>query len=323
MKNKILVIGAGSWGTAIADILAKKNKSVDIWTRNIKISDEINNKNTNKKYFKKIKLQKNLNSISGAFDTSQYSYIFYVLPAGKFEHFIKNYLINQKINNFTICSKGLSTNGQLISVVAKAYLKFKNLYILSGPSFAEEVIKGLPTALSVSSNSSPLPLGKLFKGTNIRIYYSKNYKTLEVLGVIKNIYAIGAGIIDALSLGENARAAYIARCIAEIQFILKNSQFDNKQILTLGGIGDLILTCSSKKSRNYSFGYNFINSKNQNMNSQNKKTIEGLNSIFLINKNLELNINNLPILKSISNIVNGKPSNLEINKLFSRKFKYE
>ena len=323
MKNKILVIGAGSWGTAIADILAKKNKSVDIWTRNIKISDEINNKNTNKKYFKKIKLQKNLNSISGAFDTSQYSYIFYVLPAGKFEHFIKNYLINQKINNFTICSKGLSTNGQLISVVAKAYLKFKNLYILSGPSFAEEVIKGLPTALSVSSNSSPLPLGKLFKGTNIRIYYSKNYKTLEVLGVIKNIYAIGAGIIDALSLGENARAAYIARCIAEIQFILKNSKFDNKQILTLGGIGDLILTCSSKKSRNYSFGYNFINSKNKNTNIQNKKTIEGLNSIFLINRNLELNINDLPILKSISNIVNGKPSNLEINKLFSRKFKYE
>ena len=85
----------------------------------------------------------------------------------------------------------------------------------------------------------------------------------------------------------------------------------------------MILTCSSKKSRNYSFGYNFINSKNKNTNSQNKKTIEGLNSIFLINKNLELNINNLPILKSISNIVNGKPSNLEINKLFSRKFKYE
>ncbi|MDA9658065.1 hypothetical protein N9T39_00310 [bacterium] len=323
MKNKILIIGAGSWGTAIANTLAKENKVVDIWTRNLKISHEINKKNTNKKYFKKIKLQKNLNAISGAFDISEYFYIFYVLPAGQFEYFIKNYLNTQIINNFIICSKGLSTKGQLISVVAKTYLKLKNLYILSGPSFAEEVIKGLPTALSISSNRSPLPLGKLFKGTNIRIYYSKNYKTLEVLGVIKNIYAIGAGIIDSLCLGENARAAYIARCIVEIQFILKNSKLDKKQILTLGGVGDLILTCSSKKSRNYSFGYNLINLKNKNMNYQNKKTIEGLNSIFLINKNLELDINNLPILKSISNIVNGKPSHLEINKLFSRKFKYE
>ena len=323
MKNKILVIGAGSWGTAIADVLSKQHKGVDIWARNLKISHEINKKNTNKKYFKNIKLHRNLNAISGVLDVRKYSYIFYVLPAGQFEYFIKNNLNSQKINNLIICSKGLSANGQLISSIAKANLKVKKLFILSGPSFAEEVIKGLPTALSVSSNGSPLPLGKLFKGTNIRIYYSKNYKTLEVLGVIKNIYAIGAGIIDALRLGENARAAYIARCIAEIQFILKNSKLDNKQILTLGGVGDLILTCSSKKSRNYSFGYNLINSKNKNMNHQNKKTIEGLNSIFLINKNLDLDINNLPILKSISNIVNGKPSNLEINKLFSRKFKYE
>ncbi len=323
MKNKILVIGAGSWGTAIADVLSKLHKGVDIWARNLKISHEINKKNTNKKYFKNIKLHRNLNAISGVLDVRKYSYIFYVLPAGQFEYFIKNNLNSQKINNLIICSKGLSANGQLISSIAKANLKVKKLFILSGPSFAEEVIKGLPTALSVSSNGSPLPLGKLFKGTNIRIYYSKNYKTLEVLGIIKNIYAIGAGIIDSLHLGENARAAYIARCIAEIQFILKNSKFDNKQILTLGGIGDLILTCSSKKSRNYSFGFNLVNLKSKNMNYQTKKTIEGLNSIFLINKNLELDINNLPILKSIINIVNGKAPNLEISKLLSRKFRYE
>ena len=323
MSKKLLIIGAGSWGTAIANILAKKNKHVDLWARNIKICEEINKKNTNTRYFKKIKLHNELKSISGSFKANNYSYIFYALPALHFNSFIENYLNNQKINNLIICSKGLSSNGQLISVVAGNYLKFKKLFILSGPSFAKESIEGLPTALSISGNSSPLSIGKLFKGTNIRIYYSKNYKTLEVLGVIKNIYAIGAGIIDALRLGENARAAYIARCIAEIQFILKNFKFDNQQILTLGGIGDLILTCSSKKSRNYSFGYNLIISKNKNMKNQKKKTIEGLNSIFLINKNLELDINNLPILKSISNIVNGKPSNLEINKLFSRKFKYE
>ncbi len=323
MKKKILVIGAGSWGTAMANTLAKVNKEVTIWARNSKLSEEISKHNTNKKYFKTFKLNKNLKSISGNFIAKDYSFIFYVLPASKFDEFIDSYLTGQKIQNFIICSKGLSANGQLLSSIASIKLTYKSIYILSGPSFSHEVIKNLPTALSVSSDSSPSTIGKIFRGTNIRIYYSKNFKTLEILGIIKNIYAIGAGIIDALSLGENARSSYVVRCAAEIQFILKNSKFDNTQILTLGGIGDLILTCSSKKSRNYSFGYNFIFSKVKNLNFKSKRTIEGLHSISLINKNFELDIKNLPILKSIISIIQGKEPKKVINGLFSRKFKYE
>ena len=233
-------------------------------------------------------------------------------------------MANQKIKNFIICSKGFSESGKLISEIATKSLNITKIFILSGPSFAKEVITGMPTALSLASNNQkPLQTSALFKDTNIRIYYSNNIKTLEVLGVVKNIYAIGAGILEAMKLGENARASFITRCASEMQFMLKQSNLNDQKILSLAGIGDLVLTCSSTKSRNFSFGKKFIFMQSAKNLSKNKTTIEGLNSIMTIKKVLNLNLKDLPILTSIINVIKGKSVKNEVNNLLRRKFKYE
>ena len=247
-----------------------------------------------------------------------------MLPASQFENFSQSYLANQKIKNFIICSKGLSESGKLLSEIATKSLNITKIFILSGPSFAKEVIAGMPTALSLASNNQkPLQTSALFKDTNIRIYYSNNIKTLEVLGVVKNIYAIGAGILEAMKLGENARASFITRCASEMQFMLKQSNLNDQKILSLAGIGDLVLTCSSTKSRNFSFGKKFIFMQSTKNLSKNKTTIEGLNSIMTIKKVLNLNLKDLPILTSIINVIKGKSVKNEVNNLLRRKFKYE
>ena len=319
--KKILVIGAGSWGTALANTLAYNNKNVFLWTKKKSLSEQINTTKYNKKYFNKVILNKNIISLCIKIDPKVYDYIFYVLPAKAFEEFSKNYLKDNKIENLIICSKGLGEKGDFVSDLAKEKLNIKNLFILSGPSFAGEVILNKPTALSLAGKNDHQIIGKLFKNTNLRLYYSNNIKTLEFLGVLKNIYALGAGIIDALSLGENAKASYLTRCLYEIKSTLKLKKLDKKQLFSLGGVGDLFLTSNSIKSRNYTFGYKFIKNKSKKLGK--KITIEGLNSIYVINKNKEIDFNKLPILKTIFNILNGKNPKNEIEKLLKRKFKFE
>ena len=318
--KKILIIGAGSWGTALANTLAYNNKNVFLWTEKQNVSDQINKTKTNKKYFKKILLHKNITSISGKIDPKLYSVIFYVLPAKAFDQFLKNYLINNLVNNFIICSKGLGEKGEFVSDLAKEKLIIKHLFILSGPSFADEVILNKPTALSLAGKEQHEIIGKLFQNSNLRLYYSSHIKTLEFLGILKNIYALGAGIIDALNLGENAKASYLTRCLYEIKSTLKLKKLDQQQLFSLGGVGDIFLTSNSSKSRNYTFGYKLI--KNKTKDSE-KVTIEGLNSIFVINKNKDIDLNQLPILKTIFNIIKGKNPQTEIEKLLKRKFKFE
>ena len=132
--KKILVIGAGSWGTALANTLANNNTNVFLWTANQNVSEQINKTRTNKKYFKNIILHKKITSLSGKIDPKFYDYIFYVLPAKAFEKFLKNYLINNQLNYFIICSR-LGEKGEFVSELAKEKLRIKHLFILSGPSF--------------------------------------------------------------------------------------------------------------------------------------------------------------------------------------------
>ena len=321
MKNNCLILGAGSWGTAIANVLAQNGVNTTIWARNSKITNDINILKINRKYFPKIKLSKNLKSISGHFDGSQYDFIFYVIPASNFEQYANLYLLGQKIKNLIICSKGVSKNGEYLSYLSSKLLNVKNLYFFSDPSFADEVLHGRPTAISISGKNSLEKVGRLFLKSNIRVYFSKNIKSIEFLGIIKNIYAIGSGIVEGLKLGENARAAYITRCIHEIKIALKLYNLDSNQIFSLAGLGDLLLSCSSKKSRNYKFGYMYIANKSSIKNL--KKTIEGLQSAINLQRNKNFKYKSMPILNSIIKILNGENAMKEVKNLLERKFKYE
>jgi len=128
-------------------------------------------------------------------------------------------------------------------------------------------------------------------------------------------------MVEGLKLGENARAAYITRCIHEIKIALKLYNLDSNQIFSLAGLGDLLLSCSSKKSRNYKFGYMYIANKSSIKNL--KKTIEGLQSAINLQRNKNFKYKSMPILNSIIKILNGENAMKEVKNLLERKFKYE
>ena len=321
----ILILGSGAWGTSLAQVFAKSNNQITLWSYEKIVSKQINNNHINNKYLKKIKLSKNIQSTNSPLDPSSFDFIFYVSPAQNLLSVLKQSLLPGKINNFIICSKGIDIkSGTILSDVTEKYIKVMNIHVLSGPSFAREIVLGMPTALSLGSKKKSHKLEKLFKGTNIRIYLSNEYKTIQLLGAIKNSYAIGSGIIEGLSLGENARSAYLTRVIQELRFLLKNFKYKENFILSLAGIGDLILTCSSMQSRNFKLGFalarggkalQYIN-KNINVN-------EGYFTAIAITKNKKINLKNLPILKSIIRVIEGSPAKKEIKNLLERPFKIE
>lgn len=321
----ILILGSGAWGTSLAQVFAKNNNKVILWSYEKIVFKQINDHHINKKYLDKIKLSKNIEPTNLPLDPNSFDFIFYVSPAQHLISVLKQSLMPGKINNFIICSKGIDIkSGTILSDVLEKNFKVANTHVLSGPSFAKEIALGLPGALSLGSKIKSNKLEKIFKGTNIRIYLSKEYKAIQLLGAIKNSYAIGSGVIEGLSLGENARAAYLTRVIQELRFLLKTFKYKETFVESLAGIGDLILTCSSIQSRNFKLGYalgkgarakQYIN-KNININ-------EGYFTALAITKNKKINLRNLPILNSLIKVIKGNSPENEMKKLLRRPFKNE
>ena len=321
----ILIIGSGAWGTSLAQVFAKNDHKITLWSYEKTVSRQINELRINKKYLNKIRLSKNIESINTPIDPKNFDFIFYVSPAQHLVSVLKQSLNTDKFNNLIICSKGIDIkSGTILSDVLEKNFKVSNIHVLSGPSFAEEIALGMPGALSLGSKVKSNKLQKLFKGTNIRIYVSNQYKAIQLLGAIKNSYAIGSGIIEGLSLGENARAAYLTRVIKELKFLLKTFKYQDTFVESLAGLGDLILTCSSMQSRNFKLGYalgrggaakNYIN-KNININ-------EGYFTAIAITKNKKINLKNLPILNSLIKVIKGNSAKKEMKKLLERPFKEE
>ncbi|MDA1284075.1 MAG: NAD(P)H-dependent glycerol-3-phosphate dehydrogenase [Proteobacteria bacterium] len=321
----ILILGSGAWGTSLAQVFAKNKNKVTLWSYEKEVSLQINKIHMNKKYLNNIKLSKNILSTNLPLNPKDFDFIFYVSPAQHLVSVLKQSLSSNKIGNIVICSKGIDIKrGTVISDVLIKHFKQNNIHVLSGPSFAREVALGKPAALSLGSKVKSNKLEKIFKGTNIRIYLSKEYKAIQLLGAIKNSYAIGSGIIEGLSLGENARAAYLTRVIQELRFLLKTFKYKDTFVESLAGIGDLILTCSSMQSRNFKLGFtlgkggkaiNYIK-KNININ-------EGYFTAMAVTKNKKINLNKLPILNSLIKVIKGSSAENEMKKLLARPFKKE
>jgi glycerol-3-phosphate dehydrogenase (NAD(P)+) len=307
----VLILGSGAWGTSLAQVFAKNKNKVTLWSYEKEVSIQINKINLNKKYLNNIKLSKNIISTNLPLNPKDFDFIFYVSPAQHLVTVLKQSLSSDKIGNIVICSKGID-------------IKQDNIHVLSGPSFAGEVALGKPAALSLGSKVKSNKLEKLFKGTNIRIYLSKEYKAIQLLGALKNSYAIGSGIIEGLSLGENARAAYLTRVIQELRFLLKTFKCKDVFVESLAGIGDLILTCSSMQSRNFKLGFTLgKGGKARNYIKKNININEGYFTAIAVTKNKKINLKKLPILNSLIKVIKGSSAENEMKKLLARPFKKE
>ena len=238
---KIGVIGAGKWGSALAFAFAQKNE-VYITSRT----------------------PRDIKNFVSLEEILQCEYLVITVPAQQVSFWLKQNFIfsGQKI---LVASKGIeASSGRFLNEIYKEYVPDENIAFLSGPSFAFEVIKSLPTALVVNSHNEQLSeeIAMLFPDF-IKAYTCPDVIGAEVAGAYKNVIAIAAGICEGLSLGKNAAAALISRGLVEMQRFGVAFGASEKTFSGLGGAGDLFLTASSEMSRNFRVGLGIAKGKSQ------------------------------------------------------------
>lgn len=259
MTHSILVLGAGSWGTALALLLARNGHQVWLWSHDPQHVHVMQQTQQNAQYLPDITFPDNLHPISD-FASLQVQNVVMVVPSQGFRQTLQRiapYFTTE--THLCWATKGLEYNtGLLLHQVAQQVLGEKSqLAVLSGPSFAKEVAIGLPTAVTIASEVENFAArwAKLFHHPNFRAYTSHDMIGVQMGGAIKNVIAIAAGIADGLGLGANSRAALITRGLTEMVRLGSILGGQRDTFMGLAGLGDLVLTCTDNQSRNRRFGY--------------------------------------------------------------------
>lgn len=262
MSLKIGVISAGSWGTAIASLLAEKGYGVTLWARETEIAVDINNEHENKMFLPGIKLHTGIEATNDLpMAITGKDMIVLSTPAQYLRDSLKKIAPLISPNTFVvIASKGIENKTlKMMYQVAEKILPpsmHRNIFVLSGPTFARELAMKMPTCAVVASyNSDNINLVQQYFNTKyMRIYRSTDVIGVELGGALKNIFAITIGILEGMGLGKNTQAALITRSIAEITRLVIAMGGNPLTISGLSGIGDLVLTCTGDLSRNRQVG---------------------------------------------------------------------
>lgn len=250
------IVGAGAWGTALAQALASDGSEVLIWAREAELVEEINARHTNSLFLPGAQLSDKVRATGDLAALGGLAALLVVVPAQFLASVIAG--LPDGARDLVLCAKGIEQGtGRLMADVARDAAPGVNLAVLSGPTFAHEVAAGLPTAVTLAcAGGEPQwqRLSPLIARACLRPYYSDDVTGAEIGGAVKNVLAIACGVVEGLGLGQNARAALIARGYAEmLRFgLAKGARADT--LAGLCGLGDLVLTCSSTSSRNFSLG---------------------------------------------------------------------
>jgi glycerol-3-phosphate dehydrogenase (NAD(P)+) len=259
--EKVVVMGAGSWGTALAILLAKKGFEVLMWEYKEDRAEQLKKERTNSLFLEGVNFPENLQITSSTENILDgVEYVVFSVPSQALRGVVAK-ISSQLRDEITLINtaKGLelSTGMRLSEVIKDEILgKFhKNIVVLSGPTHAEEVSKELPSAIvAAGSKERSEKVQELFNTNYFRVYRSTDQIGIELGGALKNCIAVASGISDGLGYGDNSRAALIARGLTEISRFAITLGAREKTFSGLAGMGDLIVTCTSKHSRNRAFG---------------------------------------------------------------------
>lgn len=255
MKKNIGIVGGGSWGTALAILLAKKGYKIDLWVRDSKQCDLIRTSRENKKYLPDVILPDNICALN---DLSQVLINKDIIVLSVPSHAVRETLEKGKkyIDKGQIIvnvAKGIENDTLLrISEVVYEKVPQAKYAVLSGPSHAEEVARDMPTTVVAASKDKEVAeyVQDVFMAPQFRVYTNPDVIGVELGGSLKNVIALGAGISDGLGYGDNTKAAMMTRGIIEMARLGKKMGANNSTFAGLSGIGDLIVTCTSMHSRN-------------------------------------------------------------------------
>ena len=321
---KVGILGAGAFGLALSHILVKNKVTVEMWTHNeeeVKVLDKkrISKKLDGYKIPKEIKFSTNLEETVNGKDL-----IVMAIPAFAFEDVTKQLSKYIKKNQpVLIATKGIQQNTCLfLNDVFAKYLK-NSVAVISGPTFAVDMIKDAPIGFSMATKShkTEMIIRKCFENSTTKFRRTRDITGIEICGSIKNVMAIASGMLEGMGVTDSTRALFLTESMNDIKELIDALGGKKKSILSFAGFGDILMTCTSKNSRNFSFGYLIGSgaSKKEIDKYLENTTVEGMYTLKSIHKLVRRKKVKMPIINLIHDIIEGKKDKEEILKFLIQK----
>ncbi len=320
------VLGAGAWGTALAQMLASDGRDVTIWAREAELVEEINTARTNGFYLPSVKLDERVRATGSLAEMAQLDSLLVVTPAQHMGAVLD--AMPSHPRDLVLCSKGIEAgSGRLMNHVAKTCAPNSDIAVLSGPTFAHEVAAGMPTAVTLACGGGEAQWSRLSPAIArqaFRPYYTDDIVGAEIGGAVKNVLAIACGVVEGLDLGQNARAALIARGYAEMLRFGEALGARAETLAGLCGLGDLVLTCTSTSSRNFSLGKALGEGGKAVDLMANRRTVaEGAHTAPVLAELAARHGIAMPIVASVYDLLKGDDPREVVQTLLSRPLKAE
>jgi glycerol-3-phosphate dehydrogenase (NAD(P)+) len=310
MFERISVIGSGAWGTALALAAARAGRKVTLWSRDVDQVESMQSTRENSRRLPGILLPDAITvtaSIKDAVDHGRA--ILLAVPAQALRDMaIALSLVVKRGIPLIVCAKGIDRqSGEFMSEIVTDAIPGAMPAILSGPSFADDVARGLPTAVVLAAPLGEIAeaLAKALSSSSFRVYHSSDVRGVEIGGAAKNVLAIAAGIVEGRGLGESARAALVARGFAELRRFAESYQAKPETLMGLSGLGDLVLTAGSLKSRNFAFGYDLGRGKSVS-EAGGSKLAEGVFTAHVLVEMARARGVEMPIAEAVSVILDNR-----------------
>lgn len=323
---KITILGGGAYGIALSLMFYKNNCDITIWEKVDSIREILINERENKQSLPGIKIPNDIKiekDLKTAIKDSKI--IVFAIPAGFVDSVSKELCkyIN-KDQHICLASKGIEQDTCLfVNDVLQKYIKTDKVAVISGPSFAIDIANNVPIGLSLATknNETKKIMHEALENDTLKLRDTEDIIGTEICGSIKNVIAIASGIISGMKLPESTQAMFITESLHDIKELIKALNGDGKSILSFAGFGDLLLTCTSTKSRNYSFGYMIGSNKTKEEinNYINSTTIEGLYTLKSIHKLVKDRNVDIPIIDLIYDIIFNDKNPNEIKQFLIQK----
>ncbi|ANU07365.1 NAD(P)H-dependent glycerol-3-phosphate dehydrogenase [Paraurantiacibacter namhicola] len=320
------VIGAGAWGTALAQMLASDGRDVLLWAFEPEVVEQVNSAHRNATFLPSAELSPSIKATGNLEDLAALDIALVVTPAQLIRRVLGS--MEGTPRDLVICSKGIEA-GTLLPAndVVSEVKPDAEVAVLSGPTFAHEVAAGLPTAVTLACGGAEEQWQRLAPAIArpaFRPYYSDDVAGAEIGGAVKNVLAIACGVVDGLGLGQNARAALIARGYAEMTRFGLALGARSETLAGLCGMGDLVLTCSSTASRNFSLGKALGEGQSPADLLSNRVTVaEGAHTCPVLNELAARHGVEMPIAAAVAQLLDGAPARDVVSDLLARPLKPE
>lgn len=321
---KVGVLGAGAFGLALSHILVKNNVTVEMWTHSEDEAKTLDKTRTSKKLNgykipKEIKFTTNLEETVDGKDL-----IVMAIPAFAFEDVTKQLTkCIKKKQPVLIATKGIQQNTCLfLNDVFAKYLK-NSVAVISGPTFAVDMIKDAPIGFSMATKShkTEMIIRKCFENSTTKFRRTRDITGIEICGSIKNVMAIASGMLEGMGVTDSTRALFLTESMNDIKELIDALGGKKKSILSFAGFGDILMTCTSKNSRNFSFGYLIGSgaSKEEIDKYLENTTVEGMYTLKSIHKLVRRKKVKMPIINLIHDIIEGKKDKEEMLRFLIQK----